>query len=947
VFELLAEPPPSLDKRSLVPYASWFALHRALELQTPPDGRYAAFVAGRISPEPYQFAPLARLLSGPRRSLLIADDVGLGKTIEAGICLLELIARGVGRRILLVVPPGLIPQWVDEMHAKFGLEFRQIENSAAVSRAQTDLAEGLQPWVYFERVITSTEYLKRRDVHAAALAHPWDVIVVDEAHYLAESGTPANPYSTARTRLGPKLREAARALILLTATPHNGYRHSFRSLLELVDPADATLHGAVEAVQRRVGRSMIRRLKPQIVKARPDGSVEPAFPAREPIRRIEVANLSEEEKAPIVRLENEKIVARHARSFALEELNEDFSWLMGELLEDLQNPANLKRERYAPLVEALTARADEIAAKAGAVFAAEDHVRTVVEAFPAHLEAVIAEWHRQVVRLYAEFREFARIVPSRESEQKRRARLRAYAELTTDREKAFVLSYLSEVGVLPSYQFPTDTFSLDPGVGDTPTLRRPAWIALFEFAPGNMVYANGHKLKSIRAFFDGGRRSGGAGADESGRVERFYFCGKCGFATNSARNECPGCRIALMHADIALVDSFEAEENTQITSAEDSRQRVLYRRAENLLDSQGGEATIYPYEFVSLEFRSRARLLVTNWGRQSRRDDEGEKFELCPTCGRHRPHGLTEKRQETWDTNHANICTGTPRPFVLGYEFPADVLVLSIPAEVAPPDKDAAKSFCRTLGRALVVGAQEVLEIEPDEIAYFQHADGDGGWTLVFYETAPGGAGYLEQLAANLRPWAAAAQERLYNHDCERACYRCLKSARNQFDHGVLDKEGAVRSFLFQLAEAQATGERRTGRAGEGREAATQWLRAEAQTQYQNTPIEQALLAAIRDAGRLPEPVAQHPVTGGAGAVLTVPDFAYPERKIAIYCDDFAYHGDRDALESDAGKRNQLQSDGWAVLTFWGRQILRNPQACEAQIARCYEHREANRRRAA
>ena len=148
------------------------------------------------------------------------------------------------------------------MHEKFGLDFRGVENSAAFDRAQTDLSEGLQPWVYFDRVITSIEYLKRRDVHAAALAYPWDVIVVDEAHYLAESGTPANPYSTARTRLGPLLREASKTLILLTATPHNGYRHSFRSLIELVAPTDATLHGATEVVQRRVARSMIRRLKP-------------------------------------------------------------------------------------------------------------------------------------------------------------------------------------------------------------------------------------------------------------------------------------------------------------------------------------------------------------------------------------------------------------------------------------------------------------------------------------------------------------------------------------------------------------------------------------------------------------------------------------------------------------------------------------------------------------
>lgn len=290
------EPAPSLDKRSLTPYGVWQFQHAALRIQTPPEGRYAAFVSGRISPEPYQFAPLARLLTGPRRSLLIADDVGLGKTVEAGICLLELIARGVGNRILIVVPPGLIPQWIDEMHDKFGLEFRPIENSAALDRAQTDLSEGLQPWAYFDRVITSTEYLKRREINAAALVHPWDVIVVDEAHYLAESGTAANPYSTARTRLGPKLREVSRALILLTATPHNGFRHSFRSLLELVEPTNATLHGRNEDIQRRVSRSMIRRLKPQIVKSAADGNPTPAFPLREPVQRIEVAGLSADER---------------------------------------------------------------------------------------------------------------------------------------------------------------------------------------------------------------------------------------------------------------------------------------------------------------------------------------------------------------------------------------------------------------------------------------------------------------------------------------------------------------------------------------------------------------------------------------------------------------------------------------------------------------------------
>lgn len=294
-YRLLPEPEPALDRRALTPLAIWQSLHRAAALRSPPPGRFSAFHACRLAPEPYQFAPLSRLLSDPSRSLLIADDVGLGKTIEAGLCIIELMARGVGRRVLVVAPPGLIPQWVDEMWDKFGLRFMPIENAASLDRAQTAISEGLQPWAYFDRVITSTEYLKRREAHAAALAQPWDVIVVDEAHYLAESGTPASPYSTARTRLGPKLRQATRSLLLLTATPHNGYRHSFRSLIELVAPTEATMHGKPKDIQRRVARSMIRRLKHQIVKTALDDSV-PAFPPRLPVQRVEILGLSDEER---------------------------------------------------------------------------------------------------------------------------------------------------------------------------------------------------------------------------------------------------------------------------------------------------------------------------------------------------------------------------------------------------------------------------------------------------------------------------------------------------------------------------------------------------------------------------------------------------------------------------------------------------------------------------
>ncbi|HWO42132.1 MAG TPA: DEAD/DEAH box helicase, partial [Candidatus Eisenbacteria bacterium] len=133
---------------------------------------------------------------------------------------------------------------------------------------------------------------------------------------------------------------------------------------------------------------------------------------------------------PIVRLTNDKIVARHVRSFALEELNEDFSWLMGDLLEDLQNPAVLRRDRYAQLLETLRLRRDDIGSKAKDIFGTEK-VREVVMAFPEDFESTVLRWHEQVKRLHREFHEYARIVSTRESEQKRRARERAYRELTT------------------------------------------------------------------------------------------------------------------------------------------------------------------------------------------------------------------------------------------------------------------------------------------------------------------------------------------------------------------------------------------------------------------------------------------------------------------------------------------------------------------------------------
>jgi len=272
---------PEFDLAALTPWHAWALGHRLIETTLVRDsGTLSGALHGRVALEAYQLAPALRVLSQPRPSLLIADDVGLGKTIEAGLALLELAARGRAHRVLIVTPPGLLLQWQQELKEKLGLDFVVVGNSTDLASVTTSLPAGISPWDALPRVLTSVDFIKRDTVRRRALRKRWDLIIVDEAHALALAGSPRNPYATQRTRLGAALREASRGLLLLTATPHNGYSHSFRSLLELVEPTGAALAGDRAALQRRVGRSMVRRMKVQITRRAAGGALEQVFPPR-------------------------------------------------------------------------------------------------------------------------------------------------------------------------------------------------------------------------------------------------------------------------------------------------------------------------------------------------------------------------------------------------------------------------------------------------------------------------------------------------------------------------------------------------------------------------------------------------------------------------------------------------------------------------------------------
>ena len=244
----------------------------------------APFRSG-VDLEDYQLDPVARAIQMPRVNLLIADDVGLGKTIESGLVAQELLIRQRARRILIVCPSALQVQWHDQMRDKFGLDFR-IVDSKTMSELRREQGLHINPWTHFPRLITSIDFLKRerplrllREILPAegASVYPrtFDLLILDEAHNVAPSGRGRYATDSQRTLAIRRLVPHVEHKLFLSATPHNGYRESFSALLELLD--NQRFARGVEPDHEQLNAIMVRRLKSELP-PRWDGS--PLFPVR-------------------------------------------------------------------------------------------------------------------------------------------------------------------------------------------------------------------------------------------------------------------------------------------------------------------------------------------------------------------------------------------------------------------------------------------------------------------------------------------------------------------------------------------------------------------------------------------------------------------------------------------------------------------------------------------
>lgn len=247
---------------------------------------------GGVQMEAYQLAPVIRATNMPRVRLLLADDVGLGKTIEAGLVAQELIHSHRARRVLIVCPAHLKIKWVDEMAEKFGLEFKVVDRDSAL-KMRKEYGPSINPWASFPRLVTSIDYLKtehprrlfdeytRRRLEESPNNRPWDLLILDEAHNAAPSGKKQYVRDSERTTLLRSISEQFEHKMFLTATPHNGYRESFTGLLEILD--NLRFSRGTDLDKAQLSAVTIRRLKQDIFN--PDGS--PRFPKRAILPRDE------------------------------------------------------------------------------------------------------------------------------------------------------------------------------------------------------------------------------------------------------------------------------------------------------------------------------------------------------------------------------------------------------------------------------------------------------------------------------------------------------------------------------------------------------------------------------------------------------------------------------------------------------------------------------------
>lgn len=640
-------------------------------------------------------------------------------------------------------------------------------------------------------------------------------------------------------------------------------------------------------------------------------------------------------RAPAISLDNEPLLRRHLNSLILETLGLDLpgAWVPnidaehddeetiadeeGTIRESIVQPfrdalaEDATRRRATEAVRAAFASSQDPYPPAGV----EELADARIAAFPDDLRAALKRWCDRYKAIDAERYAIATRRRPSEAERKQRDRLeRELDRLANPASPDFLpLGFLGLVGFLPKYGA-TGARTLLSVPGSEAPIDQAAHVAVTEFAPGNLVYARGRRLKVTRLHPRPVPDVEAAAEFRENVIADGRRCDTCGtFTTDVLVKACPDCAADLLPQAVIRLTGVRGS-GAAISSDDEYRSRSRYTVTHSL-----GAENEPPEERtvggLTLSLTRRREITIANRGlTPADSGDTAEGFAVCTECGyteEDEPEQDIDDDVEVESRGHAARCPARRDPqsdVVLRHCWLVAQLtgdVLEIPLALG----QGAAGFLpwrRTLMEALMLGIRETMQAGRRDLDAFEVAPGGTPTQLVIYDTMPGGTGYLPKLlagdGAGLRSAAATALERLDGCDCERSCHRCLRDFWNQRDHRMLDRHAVIPTLRrLSLDPGHALEQ-------EDNELLASFL-------------EREFYERLTDAG-LPIPTLQgiHRLPNGR---ITIADALYADPDVSIYLDGRAYHSQsKQQIAADLERRNALEADDRLVLEFTYRDVM-------------------------
>ena len=608
-------------------------------------------------------------------------------------------------------------------------------------------------------------------------------------------------------------------------------------------------------------------------------------------------------RPPTFLLDNRVVIDRHVSSLVLEKLEATLPgrWdtlhtedgqLQEEPLADIETEI---LDRLGVLQNAVARAFVRDRANGGLPWLDQGYLDGRIRALPGAIREGLDHWCARYRELYAELSKSRRkVVPNQEERDRERRLTHAIERLQND-HRNFPLAYLARFGVLPRYGFSGNTVVVRDD--KQREIAQVAAVGITEFAPGNLVYVAGRKLRVDRILFRGSSRE-----DPRTHAEMVRYCESCNFVTyEPTAQECDHCGQVLSRASFIAYEAARGSDFDTIGQEDEYRDRASYD-LKTYLRTEGEDREARDVGGWQVHYGRRCEVDLYNRGSLDE-DGSTQRFLVCMECGvvRERAEAEEEADRRVFGTGHLPSCsvaTWDPdveprleRALHLRATLQGDVIRIGLGAAAASDEH-----WVKTFAQALLLGLQRTMYVGPKEVDSFVRewtSTGGGGVEreLVLDDAMPGGTGYLRRLFDDLPRVAGEVLAHLEACPCGSACYRCLKQFWNQRVHDQLDKR-LVLSALRSLAADTAT---------HPTPAPLEEVRFE-------SFLEARFYKLLRDAG-LPLPKEQRIARSKDGRYIVRADFAYDDPPLTILVDGRAFHvGTTDQVLQDLKKRNELEA---------------------------------------